>query len=190
MFDDGLFNDGLFNDGLNGFDGLNRLNGRFDDRFFGGRFFVYGLSEPIDGRLFGNRFFNDGLFISGLFGDVTEIHTVVENNGFELREGTVHEFPHGSIGREGDLVSTFNHETVARLHIHALTVLGVDNLERTQAADLQQLLVLQHLIDKIHQFVDELDVLLSRQTVLLGEQIDQVLFCLNHSLPLRSLVFP
>ena len=172
LFNDGLFNDGLFDDGLDGLNGLNGLNRCFVDGFFGG------------------RFFNDGLFISGLFGDVTEIHAVVENNGFELREGAVYEFTHGCIGCEGDLVSTFNHETVARLHIHALTVLGVDDLERTQTADLQQLLVFQYLIDKIHQFVDELDVLLARQTVMLREEVYQLLLCLNHSLPLRSLVFP
>ena len=50
---------------------------------------------------------------------------------------------------------TFYQHTLTRIHIHALTVVDINDLKRAQSLDLDQFILLQRLLDDIEHLSDE-----------------------------------
>ena len=127
---------------------------------FGHRFVVVGHDDV----------FGSFLHIGEMLIDGREVDPVVDGNGFELRERSVHQLTHGAIGSERNLVAPLDDNGLARVHIHALARSHGHHLECAQSLDLYLSVGLDALGEHVEHLLHKLLCRFSLQSILVDQR--------------------
>ena len=113
------------------------------------------------------------LFFSKLLIYFIEIYAVIYHHRFKLGEWLVHDFFQDVVRREGEFVSAFNGEALARVHIDAFTVFRGLYLKGAQPFYLHLLVGIESLVAHIKHLPDEEFCFHLAQTALISKQFSE-----------------